>query len=130
MSAVLIAPIMTERHPKWTEVDVVDIPFLDQVQAPRKETVATYLHALKRTALTALSVTLLSAATGILAISSLVVFLRTNVSFLHPYLAIFLAFGSAALFAVAVVSILGVKKRMESVIRGALRTSYEPYSVS
>ena len=97
------------------------------VEAPKKEAAGTYLRALKETVLTALVVTLLSAVTGVFAMGSLIVFLQTNASFLHPYLAIFLAFGSAALFAVAVASILSVKKQIESVVGRALRSSYEPY---
>lgn len=97
------------------------------VEAPKKEVVGTYLRALKQTVLTALLVTLFSAALGIFAMGSLIVFLQTNASFLHPYLAILLAFGSVALFAVAVVSIMSVKKRIESVVGRALRISYEPY---
>ena len=97
------------------------------VGLPEREAVGTYLRALKQTVLTALLVTLLSAVTGIFATGSLIVFLQTNASFLHPYLAIFLAFGSVALFAVAVVSILSVKKRIESIVGRALRVSYEPY---
>lgn len=96
-------------------------------EAPQKQEVGTYLHALNQTMLTALLVTLLSAVTGMFAIGGLIVFLQTNASFLHPYLAIFLAFGSAALFAVAVMSIFSVKKRIESVIGRALRISYEQY---
>jgi hypothetical protein len=112
---------------QWAEVDVVDMPFLDKVQAPKREAVGTYLRALKATALRALLVTLLSALTGIFALGGLIVFLQTGASFLHPYLAIFLAFGSTALFAVALVSILSMRKQLESVIGRALRSSYEPY---
>lgn len=100
------------------------------VEAPKKEAVGTYLRALKETIWTALLTTLFSAALGIFAICNLVLFLQNNASLLHPYLAIFLAFGSAALFAVAVISALTAKKRIELVIGRVLRSSYEPYSVS
>ena len=35
MSAVPMASIITESYTKWAEVDIVDIPFLDRLQALR-----------------------------------------------------------------------------------------------
>lgn len=123
MSSVVMAPVKAGSYTKWAEAEIEPTP----VKLPERESVGAYLRGLRQTVLTALLVTLLSAVTGIFAVGSLIVFLQTNASFLHPYLAIFLAFGSVALFAVAVVSILSVKKRIESIVGRTLRSSYEPY---
>lgn len=126
MSAEATLLTRAETYTKWNEMDIEPTP----VELSERESVGAYLRGLKRTVWTALLTTLLSAALGILAICNLVLFLQNNASFLHPYLAIFLAFGSAALFAVAVISVLTAKKRIELVIGRILRSSYEPYSVS
>lgn len=129
MSSLVLERATLSRRQKdirWTEAEIEPTP----MELPKRELAGTYLRGLNQTVLTALLTTLFSAVTGIFAIGSLIVFLQTNASFLHPYLAIFLAFGSAALFAVAVVSILSVKKRIESVVGRALRISSEPYSTS
>ncbi len=129
MSARSIARAVSaypKSYARWPKVYAVP----ELVEAPKKEVVGTYLRDLRRAVWTALLTSLFSAVVGIFAICNLVLFLQNNASLLHPYLAIFLAFGSAALFAVAVISALTAKKRIELVIGRVLRSSYEPYSVS
>lgn len=116
MSAVVIEPTKDKPYTKWIEADIA--PRL--VRLPERVSPANYLWNLERTVKTALLTALFSAIIGIFATGNLISFLLTNTSFLHPYLAIFLAAGSAALFVVAVVSTLTVKKRMGSVIGKAL----------
>ena len=89
---------------------------LTHVETTNKEKLRTYLSSIERTILTALITVLISTIIVSLSIGNLLLFLQGNKSYMHPYLAMFLIFGSIAIFFVAVFSVWSIKKQIKDIM--------------
>lgn len=92
--------------------------------------VEAHLRALRETLLTSLVAMFVSVVIGIIAASSLIVYVQTGTSFLHPYLGMLLAFGSVALLGLAVASALVTRRQIESAMAKVLLACFGSFAQS